>query len=39
MQVMELSRNVLGDVERFKYLGSVLQKNGGLKEDMKHRNI
>jgi len=26
-----------GEVERFKYLGSVLQKDGGFKENMKHK--
>lgn len=34
---MKLSGDVVNEVERFKCLGSVLQKNVGLMEDMKHR--
>ena len=34
---IKLSGDVVGEVERFKYLGSVIQKDGGFEEDMKHR--
>lgn len=27
----------VGDVERFEYLGYVLQKDDGFEEDMKHK--
>ena len=36
-QEIKLSGDVVGEVERFKYLGSVVQNNGDFEEDMKHR--
>lgn len=33
---MSLSGDEVGKVENFKYLGSVLQKNGGFEEHMQH---
>jgi len=34
---MTMSDDIRGEVGRFKYLGSVLQKNGCFEEDMNHR--
>ena len=36
-QEIKLSGDIVGEVERFKYLGSVVQNNGDFEEDMKHR--
>ena len=36
-QVMQLGEDSVGEVERFKYLGSVVQKDGGFEEDVKNR--
>lgn len=33
---MQMSSIRVGEVEKFKYLGFLLQKNGGIEEDMKH---
>lgn len=38
IQVRQLKSDEVNEVERFEYLGSVLQKNGSFKEDIKHRN-
>jgi len=32
-----MSSDVVGEVERFKYLGSLLQKNGCLEENINHK--
>ena len=32
-----LNEDVVKEVEKFKYLGSVVQKDGGFEEDIKHR--
>jgi len=34
---MRMCDDDVGEVEWFKYLGSVLQKDGGFKEDMKYK--
>lgn len=34
---MKLSRDEMGEVENFKNLGSVLQKDVGFEEDINHR--
>lgn len=34
---MKMSTDEVWEVERYKYLRSVLQKDGNFEEDMKHR--
>lgn len=34
---MKLSRGIVGKVKRFKYIRSVIPKNYGFEEYMKHR--
>lgn len=36
-QIIKFSGNKICETERFKYLRSVLQNDGGLEENMKHR--
>lgn len=36
-QVMKLSRDKVGEVERLKYLRYILQKDYGFQEDIKYR--
>jgi len=36
MRVMKKNGDVMGEVERFKYLGSVLQENGRFEKDMNY---
>jgi len=34
---MTISGNVMGEVESFKYLGSLVQRDGNFGMDVKHR--
>lgn len=36
-QLMKINGYVVGKIDTFKYLGPVLQENGGFKEDMLYR--
>lgn len=36
-QVIKLSVDLVGEIERFKYLKTFLQKNGDFEDNTKHR--